>query len=42
MATILGKVEEFDKREEWSQYIERLDHFFVANDIVDGREFSCL
>ena len=37
MASILGKVKEFDrKREEWLQHVERLDHFFVANNIIDG------
>lgn len=37
MAAILGKVEEFDsKKEEWSQYVERLDHFFAANVIEDA------
>ena len=36
MVSILGKVEEFDrKREEWSQYVERLDHLFVTNNIID-------
>ena len=34
MAATLGKVEEFDAgREEWSQYVERLGHFFAANGI---------
>ena len=28
MAATFGKVEEFDsKKEEWSQYVERLQHF---------------
>ena len=37
MATTVGKVEEFDaSREEWSQYAERLGHFFEANVIDDG------
>ena len=37
MAATFGKVEEFDskKEESGSQYVERLQHFFVANDIVD-------
>ena len=39
MAATFGKVEEFDyKKEEWSQYVERLQHFFVANDIVDAEK----
>ena len=37
MATVFGKVDEFDgTKEEWTQYVERLEHFFVANDIVDA------
>ena len=36
MAATLGKVEEFDSnREEWSQYVERLGHFFLANGITE-------
>ena len=39
MAATFGKVEEFDsKKEECSQYVERLQHFFVANDIVDAEK----
>ncbi len=35
MAATLGKIEEFDgNREEWPQYVERLSHFFTANDIA--------
>ena len=31
----LGKVEEFDGvREDWQQYIERLEYFFIANSIT--------
>ena len=31
----LGRVEEFDgAREDWQQYVERLEHFFVANSIT--------
>ena len=39
MATLLGKLEPFDAdQEEWPQYVERLEQFFVANDIVgDGK-----
>ena len=37
MATVFGKVDEFDgAKEEWTQYVERLDHFFAANDIADA------
>ena len=39
MAAILGKIEEFDRsKEEWPQYVERLGHFFAANDIVSREE----
>ena len=35
MAAHFEKIGEFDdKREEWTQYVERLDHFFAANEIV--------
>ena len=35
MTAILGKVEEFDgSKQEWQQYVERLDHFFQANFIT--------
>ena len=34
---MLGKVEEFDgSKEEWTQYVERVNHFFDANDIADA------
>ncbi len=37
MAAILGKVEEFDQsKEEWTQYVERLNHFFLANAIENA------
>ena len=36
MATI-GRIEEFrEDKEEWSQYAERLEHFFAANGITDN------
>ena len=40
----LGKVEEFDgAKEDWSQYVERLGHFFAANGIDDaGRMYGTL
>ena len=32
----LGRVDEFDgNKEEWPQYVERLEHFFVANGITE-------
>ena len=34
MMAMFGKVDEFDaSKEEWSQYVERLTHFFLANGI---------
>ena len=37
MAALLGKMEEFDaSREEWTQYVERMDHFFAANGINEA------
>ena len=37
MASVFGKVDEFDgSKEEWTQYVERVNHFFDANDIVDA------
>ena len=33
----LGKIEEFQQgQDNWEEYVERLDQFFVANDIHDG------
>ena len=35
MAALLGKVEQFDpEQEEWPLYVERLELFFKANDII--------
>jgi hypothetical protein len=32
MAGQIGKTHEFhEKEEEWTQYVERLEHFFAAN-----------
>ena len=38
MATALfGNVQEYDlEKEEWSQYAERLEHFFLANKVADA------
>ena len=33
MAAVFGKIEEF--KEDWSQYVERLGHFFQANGTVE-------
>ncbi|CAB4030147.1 uncharacterized protein K02A2.6-like, partial [Paramuricea clavata] len=34
MATY-GRIDEYDESEEWTQYVERMDHYFEANDIED-------
>ena len=34
-APLFGQVKEFDGEKEWSQYLERLDHFFEANKVAD-------
>ena len=38
MAVSFGKLEEFDTvdGDDWVQYIERMEHFFLANDITDA------
>ena len=37
MATLFGHVGEFDdSKEEWIQYVERLDHFYEANGITEN------
>ena len=42
MATF-GKVEEFDNaRVDWSQYEERLGHFFTANGIIEEQKRAVL
>ncbi|KAJ8035756.1 hypothetical protein HOLleu_19529 [Holothuria leucospilota] len=36
MARLFGKLDEFNsEKEEWTQYVERLNHFFTANDITE-------
>ena len=35
MASTLGRIEEFDgSKDDWPQYVEQLEHFFVANGIT--------
>jgi len=37
MATVIGQVQEFDAgKEDWLQYVERLEH--LANGIEDGKK----
>ena len=39
MAALVGKIDKFDlSREEWTQYVERMEHFFAANSIEDARK----
>ncbi|KAJ8039789.1 hypothetical protein HOLleu_13900 [Holothuria leucospilota] len=36
MARLFGKLDEFNsEKEEWTQYVEKLNHFFTANDITE-------
>ena len=30
-----GRIGEYDEIEEWTQYVERMDHYFEVNDIED-------
>ena len=37
MAALFGRISEFDpEREEWSQYAQRLTHFFTVNGVEDA------
>ena len=37
MATLFGHITEFDPlKEDWSQYVKRLNHFFAANAVEDA------
>ncbi len=42
MAGLLGRVDYYDSsREEWTQYVERLEHFFTANGVdTDAKKLS--
>ena len=42
MALIGNIVEFIDSQESWTQYTERLDQFFVANDIVEDKKAAVL
>ena len=36
MSSLLGRIDEFDgTKEDWPQYVERVDHFFDVNGITD-------
>jgi len=40
---LIGKIDEFrDEAENWTQYQERLEQFFVANDIQDDKQRAVL
>ena len=35
MSSLLGRIDEYDgTKEDWSQHVERVDHFFAANGIT--------
>ena len=39
MATVIRQVQEFDPaKEDWPQYVERLEQFFIANGITDEKK----
>lgn len=39
MTTYFGRVSEFDPdKEEWPQYVKRLDNFFAANQVQDAEK----
>ena len=43
MAMVIGQVQEFDAgKEDWPQYIKRLEQFFIANGIEDGKKRAVL
>ena len=35
MAPLYGHIEEYNEEEEWTQYVERLEHYFVANEVEE-------
>ena len=41
--TAFGKIESFDAtKENWETYVERVEQFFLANDIDDGHKVPTL
>ena len=43
MAMVIGQVQEFDTvKEDWPQYVERLEQFFIANGIEEGKKRAVL
>lgn len=40
---VVGKIEEFDSaKEDWQSYIERVEVYFVANDVQDDKRVATL
>ena len=33
---LIGKIEEYDEKDNWIEYTERLEQYFVANEITDN------
>ena len=43
MVMVIGQVQEFDTvKEDWPQYVERLEQFFIANGIEEGKKRAVL
>ena len=43
MAATIGSLEPFDNgRESWTEYVERMEFFFVANDIQEAKKKAVL
>ena len=36
--TLIGKMEEYDKKESWIEYTERLEQYFATNKITGQRQ----
>ena len=36
MLNLVGKIEFDSIKEDWTQYVKRVDHFFAANEITDA------
>ena len=33
---LIGKIEEYDEKDSWVEYTERLEQYFLANEITDN------
>ena len=43
MATLLGSIEQFNpKQDDWLEYVERLEQYFLANDIAEKKQTELL